>query len=148
MLEEVIEGLEKDKNRCRANLFMIGWDPNSLKGMAPYFSMSMVVCSSVKKAIFLPHWKLNTTCCLPNGSLVSRSLKPVLPCKMYRDGASDPDSTISDSASGFSMSLHEKFAPYIGINWERKLGETADMSRAGDGHVSNLSLLGGVRMWF
>lgn len=41
-----------------------------------------------------------------------------------------------------------EFAPYIGINWERKLGETADMARGGEGHVSNLSLLGGVRMWF
>jgi len=41
-----------------------------------------------------------------------------------------------------------EFAPYIGINWERKLGETADMARTGGGHVSNLSLLGGVRMWF
>ncbi|MFP8489207.1 copper resistance protein B [Gracilimonas sp. Q87] len=41
-----------------------------------------------------------------------------------------------------------KFAPYIGINWESKLGETADMVRAGGGHVSNLSLLSGLRMWF
>ncbi|TYP92162.1 copper resistance protein B [Fodinibius salinus] len=41
-----------------------------------------------------------------------------------------------------------EFAPYIGINWERKLGETADMARAGSGHVNKLSLLGGVRMWF
>lgn len=41
-----------------------------------------------------------------------------------------------------------EFAPYIGINWERKLGETADMAGAGDGNASNLSLLGGVRMWF
>lgn len=41
-----------------------------------------------------------------------------------------------------------EFAPYIGINWERKLGETADMAGAGGGNASNLSLLGGVRMWF
>lgn len=41
-----------------------------------------------------------------------------------------------------------EFAPYIGINWERKLGETAAMASAGGGRVSNLSLLGGVRMWF
>jgi len=41
-----------------------------------------------------------------------------------------------------------EFAPYIGINWERKLGETADMARTGGGHVSNLSMVGGVRMWF
>ena len=41
-----------------------------------------------------------------------------------------------------------EFAPYIGINWERKLSETADMARTGGGHVSNFSMLGGVRMWF
>jgi copper resistance protein B len=41
-----------------------------------------------------------------------------------------------------------EFAPYLGINWERKLGETADMTRTEGGDVSNLSLLGGVRMWF
>ncbi|WP_255233327.1 copper resistance protein B [Aliifodinibius salipaludis] len=41
-----------------------------------------------------------------------------------------------------------EFAPYIGINWERQLGETADMARAGGGHISNFSMLGGVRMWF
>lgn len=41
-----------------------------------------------------------------------------------------------------------EFAPYIGINWERKLGETADLGRAGGVHASNLSLVGGVRMWF
>lgn len=53
---------------------------------------------------------------------------------------------------GLGFHLHYKFArefaPYIGINWERKLGETADMARAGGGHVSYLSLLAGVRMWF
>lgn len=41
-----------------------------------------------------------------------------------------------------------EFAPYIGINWERKLAGTADMARAEGGHVSNLSVVGGVRMWF
>ncbi|NIP23253.1 MAG: copper resistance protein B [Phycisphaerae bacterium] len=41
-----------------------------------------------------------------------------------------------------------EFAPYIGINWERKLGETADMARAEGGHISNFSMLGGIRMWF
>lgn len=53
---------------------------------------------------------------------------------------------------GFGFRLRYEFAreftPYIGINWERKLGETANMARAGGGDISNLSLLGGVRMWF
>jgi copper resistance protein B len=44
--------------------------------------------------------------------------------------------------------IRREFAPYIGINWERKLGQTADMIRADGGDVGSLSLLGGVRMWF
>jgi copper resistance protein B len=44
--------------------------------------------------------------------------------------------------------IERQFAPYIGINWERKFGGTADMARAAGGEVSSLSLLGGVRMWF
>ncbi len=57
---------------------------------------------------------------------------------------------LNDIGLGFRLRYEfaREFAPYIGINWERKLGETADMARAGGGHVSNLSLLAGVRMWF
>lgn len=43
--------------------------------------------------------------------------------------------------------IEREFAPYIGFNWERKLGETADMSRLEGSEVSTLSLLGGVRVW-
>ena len=41
-----------------------------------------------------------------------------------------------------------KFAPYVGINWERALGETADLAREEDEDVSNLALVAGVRLWF
>lgn len=44
--------------------------------------------------------------------------------------------------------IEREFAPYIGINWERKLGPTADMARAEGSDVSSFSLLGGLRMWF
>ena len=59
-------------------------------------------------------------------------------------------SGFNDIGLGFRLRYEfaREFAPYIGMNWERRLGETADMARAGDGHVSNLSLLGGIRMWF
>lgn len=58
-------------------------------------------------------------------------------------------SGLNDIGLGFRLRYEfvRKFAPYIGINWERKLGKTADMARAGGGHVSNISLLGGVRVW-
>ena len=57
---------------------------------------------------------------------------------------------INDIGLGFRLRYEfaREFAPYIGINWERKVGETADMARAGGGQVSNFSMLGGVRMWF
>jgi len=59
-------------------------------------------------------------------------------------------SGINNIGLGFRLRYEfiREFAPYIGINWERKLGETADMARAGGGHVGNLSMVGGLRMWF
>lgn len=44
--------------------------------------------------------------------------------------------------------IEREFAPYIGISWNRKLGETADFSRTEGGRASVLGLVGGVRVWF
>lgn len=44
--------------------------------------------------------------------------------------------------------IKREFAPYMGISWNRKLGETADFTRLQGGEVSTLGLVGGVRMWF
>lgn len=41
-----------------------------------------------------------------------------------------------------------KFAPYIGVSWERALGETADLAREEGEDVENLSYLVGLRLWF
>lgn len=59
-------------------------------------------------------------------------------------------SGFNDVGLGFRLryELQREFAPYIGINWERKLGKTADMARIRGGEASHFSLLGGVRMWF
>lgn len=59
-------------------------------------------------------------------------------------------SGVNDIGLGFRLRYEfvREFAPYIGINWERKLGETADIARAEGGDASNFSMLGGIRMWF
>jgi copper resistance protein B len=44
--------------------------------------------------------------------------------------------------------IAREFAPYVGINWERKLGDTADYARAAGERVSATSLVMGVRFWF
>jgi copper resistance protein B len=41
-----------------------------------------------------------------------------------------------------------QFAPYVGVNWERKVGETADLALADGENVGAASLVAGVRMWF
>ena len=41
-----------------------------------------------------------------------------------------------------------EFAPYIGVSWERKLGETADFARDEDEDVDSLFFVAGVRIWF
>jgi len=43
--------------------------------------------------------------------------------------------------------IRRELAPYIGISWNRQLGQTADFIRQEGGDVSSFSLLGGVRLW-
>ncbi len=44
--------------------------------------------------------------------------------------------------------IKREFAPYIGVNWSRQTGGTADFTRANGEDPSALSLVGGVRFWF
>ncbi len=41
-----------------------------------------------------------------------------------------------------------EFAPYIGASWQRSLGETAQIVRAGGGDPGKLKLVMGVRAWY
>ena len=41
-----------------------------------------------------------------------------------------------------------EFAPYVGVNWERKLGDTARFARADGEKASATSFVMGVRFWF
>ncbi len=41
-----------------------------------------------------------------------------------------------------------QFAPYVGVNWSRKFGETADLARDEGESVDDLSVVGGMRLMF
>ncbi len=41
-----------------------------------------------------------------------------------------------------------KFAPYIGVHWEQKLGRTADLARLDGKTASAVSAVVGIRAWF
>ncbi|PQA85448.1 copper resistance protein B [Hyphococcus luteus] len=44
--------------------------------------------------------------------------------------------------------IKREFAPYIGVSWERALGDTADFARADGEDPGGVSFLAGVRIWF
>ncbi len=44
--------------------------------------------------------------------------------------------------------IRREFAPYIGVNWVRKLGQTADIARSNGGDAEIPSLAAGIRFWF
>jgi copper resistance protein B len=59
-------------------------------------------------------------------------------------------SGVSDLELGLRLryEIKREFAPYLGISWERRLGETADFARAVGESTGGLSVVTGVRTWF
>nr|WP_188062172.1 copper resistance protein B [Sphingobium sp. KCTC 72723] len=59
-------------------------------------------------------------------------------------------SGISDIELGLRLRYEfaREFAPYVGIHWERKLGDSARYARAAGEGASATSLVMGVRFWF
>nr|WP_205452212.1 copper resistance protein B [Sphingobium estronivorans] len=59
-------------------------------------------------------------------------------------------SGLSDVELGLRLryELVREFAPYVGVNWERKLGDTARFARAKGEAASATSFVMGVRFWF
>ncbi len=44
--------------------------------------------------------------------------------------------------------IRRRFAPYLGVSWFQRFGETADLARNEGRDVAELAILAGVRMWF
>ncbi len=66
------------------------------------------------------------------------------------DRAADIGSGLSSSEIGLRLRYEVKreFAPYIGINWTKKYGDTADFAKAGGGGTSDRQIVAGIRAWF
>jgi copper resistance protein B len=44
--------------------------------------------------------------------------------------------------------LRREFAPYVGVSWVRRLGDTADLAKARGERESEVALAAGIRFWF
>jgi copper resistance protein B len=79
-------------------------------------------------------------------------LEPEIEADLYsRD---DPARRIGSGLSSFDSGLRlryeitRKFAPYVGVSWEEKLGRTASFNRADGEAASAVRTVVGVRAWF
>ena len=69
-------------------------------------------------------------------------------------GKSDPERGIGSGLSEAELGLRlryeitRKFAPYIGVSYGRKFGNTADLARRAGEDVNETRFVVGIRMWF
>lgn len=59
-------------------------------------------------------------------------------------------SGLSELELGLRLRYHisREFAPYVGVNWQRKIGQTADLARDEDEEVDDAQFVTGFRLWF
>ncbi len=59
-------------------------------------------------------------------------------------------SGLSTAETGLRLryEIKREFAPYIGVSWERAVGDTADFARADGEDPSSVSFVAGLRLWF
>jgi len=69
-------------------------------------------------------------------------------------GKDDPalhvGSGLSDAAFGLRLryEIRREFAPYVGVEWSRRFGRSADFARAEGGSAGEMQWVAGVRVWF
>ncbi len=124
------------------------WGVIGIQGLAPYFfevDAALFVGESGRTALRLEaEYELLFTQRL--------ILTPEIEVNLYGkdDEATGVGSGLSDVELGLRLryEIRREFAPYIGVNWTRKYGNSADFSRAAGDKVSDTQFVLGVRMWF
>lgn len=79
-------------------------------------------------------------------------LSPELEVNLHtkNDEATGTGSGLSDMELGLRLryEFRREFAPYVGVNWTKKFGNTADFAREEGEDTSDVQLVAGVRAWF
>ena len=79
-------------------------------------------------------------------------LQPRLEANLY--GKGDPQRGLGPGLSDLELGLRlryeiwREFAPYIGLDWRRAFGATADFRRTDGENVGDARIVAGVRVWF
>lgn len=124
------------------------WAVIGVQGLAPYFfevDAALFIGSSGRVAARLEaEYEILFT-----QKLI---LTPEVEINAYSED--DPALRIGSGLSDIELGLRlryevrREFAPYIGINWEKKFGSTANYARDDGLETSDLQLVVGLRAWF
>ena len=119
-----------------------------VQGVSPYFFETDASLSFGKN----DQVKLNLTAEYEMMLTQKLVLSPEIALNAYTkdDTAMGVGSGVSDVSAGLRLRYEVKreFAPYIGVNWGKKFGGTADLATAGGDDVSETTLVLGVRAWY
>jgi copper resistance protein B len=124
------------------------WMAFGLKGLAPYFfdiDASLFVGESGRTAARL---KAEYEVMLTQRLILAPEVELNLHGK--DDSDTETGSGLSDIEAGLRLryEVRREFAPYIGLNWTRLYGNTADFAREEGEDVDDLQMVLGVRFWF
>jgi len=124
------------------------WGVVGLKGLAPYYfetDLALFVGDNGRTAARLEgEYELLLT--------QKTILTPEIEVNLY--GKDDVEARVGSGLSDVTVGLrlrHEfkrEFAPYIGVEWTKKFGDTADFAEADGGEVSDTQFVAGIRAWF
>lgn len=79
-------------------------------------------------------------------------LEPRLELNAY--GKDDAQRLIGSGLSDLTVDLRLRYeirrelAPYVGLRWDKRFGESADLARAAGADPDEISFLAGLRLWF
>ncbi len=124
------------------------WAVIGFQGLSPYFF-------EVDTALFIGESGRNALRLEAEYELLFTQkliLTPEIEVNFYtqNDAETGSGSGLSNAEIGFRLryEIRREFAPYIGINWEKKFGNTADFSKLNGDSTRETQIVVGIRIWF
>ncbi|GGY69157.1 hypothetical protein GCM10011613_11840 [Cellvibrio zantedeschiae] len=124
------------------------WGVVGVQGLAPYFF-------EIDAAIFVGEaGRTAARFSAEYDVLITQNLilSPEIQINFYGQGdaATSTGSGLSDAEAGLRLryEICREFAPYIGVNWSKKFGKTADSFERQGNSISDTSLVAGAAFWF
>jgi copper resistance protein B len=124
------------------------WAAFGVQGLAPYFF-------ELDAALYVAeHGRTALRVAAEYDALITQRLilQPSMQLAAY--GKSDPENGIGSGVSDMEVGLRLRYeirreiAPYVGVQWERLFGGSAELARSAGVDADELSVVVGVRAWF